>query len=102
MNVCVVGGIFGREAEYRNKHRFAPEVVLAEGLKERGVRVETQSHQAFRPSDRWDLIHVHHLAEGAIRAASSEGSVPLVFTSHEPKIINDWERSFARRSAFGT
>jgi glycosyltransferase involved in cell wall biosynthesis len=102
MRVCLVGGVFGRSAEYQAKHRLAPEIVLAEGLRSRGVEVDTRAHHAFRPEPgRWDLVHVHHLAEGAVRAAGAGDGTPLVFTSHDPMITCGVERSRVRLTAFG-
>jgi glycosyltransferase involved in cell wall biosynthesis len=66
-----------------------------------GVEVETVSHQAFRPSKKWDVVHVHHLAEGAVRVASATDRPPFVFTSHDGAVICGYERSRARLSAFG-
>jgi glycosyltransferase involved in cell wall biosynthesis len=100
MRVCIVGGIFGRTAEYLRRHRFAPEAILAEGLRQRGLEVDIASHQAFRPSDRWDIVHVHHLAEGAVRAASAATRARFVFTGHDGAILCGYERSPARRRAF--
>jgi len=101
MRVCVVGGVFGRSQEYQAKHRLAPEIVLAEGLRRRGVGVETRAHPAFRPDPgRWDVVHVHHLAEGAVRAAGAGDGTPLVFTSHDPTITCGVERSRMRLTAF--
>jgi len=102
MRVCLVGGVFGRSEAYQAKHRLAPEIVLAEGLRRRGVEVETRAHHVFRPEPgRWDLVHVHHLAEGAIRAAGAGDGTPLVFTSHDPTITCGVERSRVRLTAFG-
>jgi glycosyltransferase involved in cell wall biosynthesis len=101
MRVCIVGGIFGRAARRGPGQRFAPEIVLADGLARMGVEVETAGHDTFRPSRRWDLVHVHHLAEGAIRAASAADRPPLVFTSHDGAIICGRERSLVRLGAFG-
>src|SRR5262245_33111760 len=101
MRVCVVGGVFGRTLEYQAKHRLAPEIVLTEGLRRRGVEVETMAHHAFRPErGRWDLVHVHHLAEGAIRDAGAGDGIPLVFTNHDPTINSGIERSRLRLTAF--
>jgi glycosyltransferase involved in cell wall biosynthesis len=101
MRICVVGGVFGQSLQYQAKHRLAPEIVLAEGLQARGVEVETWAHHAFRPErGRWDLVHVHHLAEGAVRAAGAGGGTPLVFTSHDPTITCGVEPSRVRLTAF--
>ena len=101
MRVCMVGGIFGRSPEHQARYRLAPEIVLAEGLRARGVEVETSSHEAFRPGGgRRDLVHVHHLAEGAVRAAGAGGGPPFVFTSHDGAVLCGHERSPARLAAF--
>lgn len=102
MRVCLVGGVFGRSAEYQAKHRLSPEIVLAEGLRGRGAEVDTRAHHTFRPeAGRWDVVHVHHLAEGAVRAAGARDGTPLVFTSHDPTITCGVERSRVRLTAFG-
>ncbi|HEY8212138.1 MAG TPA: glycosyltransferase family 4 protein [Myxococcaceae bacterium] len=102
MRVCVVGGIFGRPPEYQARHRHLPECVLAQGLRERGVEVETLPHHSFRPAaGRWDLVHVHHVTEGSIRAAGAACGPPLVFTSHGGAVLCGYERSRAWLTAFG-
>lgn len=100
MKVCLVGGIFGRPVEYREKHRYTPETLLLEGLRERGLHVDPVGHFDFRPSTNYDVIHVHHLGRAAVRMASSPNGVPFVFTSHDGAVICGYEPSLVRRTAF--
>jgi glycosyltransferase involved in cell wall biosynthesis len=73
---------------------MTPETVLAAGLRERGHEVTARGH--FGPFDfnNVDVLHVHHLAYGAVAAACSRADVPLVFTSHWLR-----QRSRSRRLA---
>lgn len=82
MRVAIVGGIYGKPEAYRRAHRIAPETALEDGLRRRGVDVSTFSH--FSPIDcgSFDVVHVHHLSWGAIRAATDSSSAAFVFTPH--------------------
>ena len=82
MRICIVGGIFGKSDEYRKTVTWAPETVLAAGLEARGHSVATVGHGGpVRYSD-FDVVHVHHLARGAVVAALDRSMTPLVFTPH--------------------
>ena len=82
MRICIVGGIFGMSDEYRKTVTWAPETVLAAGLEARGHSVATVGHGGpVRYSD-FDVVHVHHLARGAVVAALDRSMTPLVFTPH--------------------
>lgn len=96
--MCLVGGIFGKPQAYREKHALTPETILAENLRSRGVIVDTVAHAEFVPSDTYDIVHVHHLAAGAITMAAWTGRVPFVFTTHDPKIWTGYEKSLFRRT----
>jgi len=82
MRICLVGGIFGKAAEYRATIQRTPETVLESGLRDRGHSVTTVSHFAPVRFSTFDVVHVHHLSFGAIAAAAAEPKSPLVFTSH--------------------
>ena len=99
MKVCMVGGIFGKPQAYRDKHAITPETVLTENLRARGVTVDTVAHSGFTPSTAYDVVHVHHLAVGAITMAAWSGRVPFVFTTHDPVIWNGYEKSLVQRMA---
>jgi glycosyltransferase involved in cell wall biosynthesis len=94
VRIGLVGGIFGKPEKYREVVATTPETMLAAGLRERGHDVTVRGH--FGPFDfnNVDVLHVHHLAYGAVAAASSHADVPFVFTSH-------WfrQRSRSRRLA---
>lgn len=70
MRVCLVGGIFGKPPAYQAAVSSTPETTLRDGLRARGIEVDTRGH--FGPFDyeRHDVVHVHHLSFGAISAAS--------------------------------
>jgi glycosyltransferase involved in cell wall biosynthesis len=82
MRICLIGGIFGKSAGYRQTIAYAPETILEVGLRDRGHQVFTFGHHHPVEFRSFDLVHVHHLAYGALVAASCADSVPLVFTSH--------------------
>jgi glycosyltransferase involved in cell wall biosynthesis len=99
LHVCVVGGIFDRSQEYRGKHLFTPETVLANGLAQRGVRVTTVGHQQFMPTEAFDLVHVHHLDRAALIMATAPTRSPFVYTSHDPKLASRYRISRMRLAA---
>jgi len=100
MKICIVGGIFGKSEEYREKHALTPETILANGLRRRGLVVDVMGHQKFRPVDCYDLVHVHHLGKGALRMAAARSRSVFVFTSHNGRILCAYERSYIRHFAF--
>lgn len=100
MKICIVGGIFGKPADYQAKHCLAPETLLAKGLEEKGYQVNRVDHNSFRPSDDYDIVHVHHLAKGAIRAAIAETNSKFVFTTHNGQMLCGYEKSWTRKKAF--
>jgi glycosyltransferase involved in cell wall biosynthesis len=81
MRICLIGGIFGKSAEYRAHIQQTPETTLAIGLEDRGHTVATFGHYDV-PSNDYDIIHVHHFGLGALRAAASSGDAALIFTNH--------------------
>lgn len=100
MRVCIVGGIFDRSSEYKSKHSLTPETILADGLRRHGCQVDVFGHRSFRPAPDYDVIHVHHLAQGTLRVLSRDLGVPVVFTGHCGPIICGYERSITRKLAF--
>lgn len=83
MKIALVGGIYGKDAQYRAAARMTPETTLERGLKARGCRVDTFSHYSRLDGRLFDLIHVHHLSYGAVRAATDRSDAPFVYTSHD-------------------
>ncbi|WP_328425703.1 glycosyltransferase family 4 protein [Micromonospora sp. NBC_00389] len=85
MKILVAGGVFRHSAEELAKREPAPEVVLVDGLRRRGIEV-----RACRLEDRGtvalaresDIVHVHHLSKAAVLAALSPLARPFVFTAH--------------------
>ena len=101
MKICIVGGIFDKPLEYREKHAFTPETILASGLSLQGFEVTTLGHCFFQPSEEFDIVHVHHLGKGALRmAAAPSPRSKFVFTSHNGPILCGYEKSLARSAAF--
>jgi glycosyltransferase involved in cell wall biosynthesis len=100
MKICIVGGIFGMSKEHQGKRPLTPETILANNLKNRGFEVHTVAHAAFRPSNSYDIIHVHHLGKAAIRMAAADISTPYIFTSHNPRILCNYKESIVRKMAF--
>lgn len=85
MRILISGGIFRLTAEERIKRQPSPEILLVEGLINRGVKVDfcplEDYHKAIFTST-YDLIHVHHLSKFAVLASVSPYSRPMVFTEH--------------------
>ena len=100
MKICLVGGIFGRDATMRSKHVVTPETVLLDGFQKAGVEVQAIGHAKFVPSDEFDIIHIHHFGKAAIKMAASNCRAKFVFTGHNGLIVTGYERNWARRQAF--
>lgn len=100
MKICLVGGIFGRDAMMRSKHVVTPETVLLDGLQKAGVDVHPVGHAHFVPSDEYDIVHVHHFGKAALRMAASNCRARFVFTGHNGLIVTGYERNWTRRRAF--
>ena len=100
MKICIVGGIFDKSNEYRAKHRFTPETILFEGLSSKGFDVTAIGHRSFRPSDKFDIVHIHHLGKAVIRIALTQTRSRFVFTGHNGNMLCGTEKSFKNRLAF--
>jgi len=98
MRICLIGGIYGKDEQYRSALDRAPEVILETGLRALGHEVATFSHYECPDFNRFDVIHVHHLSFGAITAAADRSNVPFVFTAHDGTAIAgalSWTRATA-------
>lgn len=84
MRVLIVGGVYGRDEEYRRNINPTPEMTLEAGLRRRGVDVEVAAHTWGHRLANFDLVHVHHLAKSvpALAAGRAVRATPLVFTRH--------------------
>jgi glycosyltransferase involved in cell wall biosynthesis len=100
MKICLVGGIFDRNETLRSKHALTPETILLDGFRKAGVDVQAVGHADFRPSDEFDVIHVHHLGKAALKMAASGCRAKFVFTGHNGLIVTGYERSRLRKYAF--
>ena len=100
MKICLVGGIFGRDATMRSKHVVTPETVLLDGFQKAGVDIHAVGHANFVPSDEYDIIHVHHFGKAALKMAASNCRAKFVFTGHNGLIVTGYERVWSRRLAF--
>lgn len=94
MRILIAGGVFRLSAEERGRRQPTPEMVLADGLRSRGVDVvtaplERRTHMAL---GNYDLVHVHHLSKAAVAASLSWRSRPLVFTPHGIATLSMRER----------
>ena len=99
MRIGIVGGIFGRGPVLRQKVWYTPETILHEGFRRLGHYVTALSHYEPIPGDL-DVVHVHHLSFGAVRAACSASRTPFVFTVHSTKRGETWARELAFRFVF--
>jgi glycosyltransferase involved in cell wall biosynthesis len=100
MKICLVGGIFGKDTAMRSKHVVTPETVLLDGFQKAGVDVEAVGHAKFTPSDEYDIVHVHHFGEAALRMAASKCRAKFVFTGHNGLIVTGYEKNWARLKTF--
>ncbi len=82
MRILLLGGIFGKPAEYRRAVTRTPETVLADGLRARGHNVDEQGHAPPFDLHGYDVVHVHHLAAGAVAATAARPVERIAFTAH--------------------
>ena len=101
MHICIVGGIFDKPADYRDRHSISPETVLADGLHQRGWQVILSGHSAPLPPAHFDLVHVHHFGRAALRLATAIGPQPFVLTTHDPFAMNGLPVGWRRRLTDG-
>jgi glycosyltransferase involved in cell wall biosynthesis len=87
LRICLVGGIYGKDQHYRACAQITPETTLEEGLRQRGHAVATYSHYQDIDYQQFDVVHVHHLGLGALRAACGRSGTPLAFTLHDPRVM---------------
>ncbi len=87
LNICLVGGIYGKDLRYRARVATTPETTLERGLEDQGHAVTTFSHYDRIDYGRFDVVHVHHLGWGAVRAAFRQSRTPFVFTLHDPHVM---------------
>lgn len=97
MKLCIVGGIFDKDAQYRAVHRETPETTLADGLRAAGVEVRTIGHAAYVPA-KDDVVHVHHLGRASVVAVASRGRERVVFTAHDGTLLGDSTKVPLRRA----
>lgn len=84
MRVLIVGGVFGRDEEYRRSINPTPEMTLETGLRRRGVEVVVAPHSWSHSLTGIDIVHVHHLAKSVpgLAACRAVRPTPVVFTRH--------------------
>lgn len=99
MRIALVGGIYGKDDRFPSAARCTPETTLEASLKARGHSVETFSHYARLDGRSFDVIHVHHLSYGAMRAAADTSNAAFVFTSHDGPALTGLRVSHSRQLA---
>jgi len=101
LTICLVGGIYDKDQQYREVVRMTPEILLESGLKAHGHRVITRGHRDRTDFAEADVIHVHHMGLGALRAGSLPSNAVFVYTSHDGPamagIANGLSRKLAAR-----
>jgi len=88
MRIAIVGGIYGRDESFRRKLQVTPETILERGFAARGCEIRTFSHYAAIDMKQVDVVHVHHLSYGAVRAAVDKSQAAFVYTSHDPHAMS--------------
>ncbi|MGE0878455.1 MAG: glycosyltransferase family 4 protein [Acidimicrobiia bacterium] len=68
---------------YRETVKFTPETVLVDHLGDHGIDAVPLTHYDHFDAADFDVVHVHHLSWGAMRAATSTARTPMVFTMHQ-------------------
>jgi glycosyltransferase involved in cell wall biosynthesis len=100
MKIALVGGVYGKDESYRTRLQVTPETLLEQGFIAGGQEVSTFSHYAPINADQFDVIHVHHLSYGSVRAATDTTEAAFAYTSHDPLAMSrmlGWPRRIAAR-----
>ena len=87
MQICLVGGIYGKNEKQRKALQITPEITLEHGLRVLGHSVSTFGHYDKINHSDFDIVHVHHLSFGAASAACSKADASFAFTLHDPKVM---------------
>jgi glycosyltransferase involved in cell wall biosynthesis len=82
LKICLIGGIYGTDPAYRDIVQFTPETILERSLRSRGHTVTALSHYDPLPHELFDVVHVHHLSWGALKALCSMTKARVVITLH--------------------
>jgi len=83
MRIGLIGGIYGKDDLFRRDMPLTPETLLEQGCRRRGHEVEVASHYGYLNSGDFDIVHVHHLGFGALRAGADSSRAACVYTSHD-------------------
>jgi glycosyltransferase involved in cell wall biosynthesis len=83
LSICLIGGIYGKDAGYRSRIKITPETTLERGFRERGHVVKTFGHREKIDLRGADIVHVHHAGAAVFRAAAQESRAGFVYTSHD-------------------
>jgi glycosyltransferase involved in cell wall biosynthesis len=99
VKVLIVGGVYGRDEEYRRGINPTPEMTLEHGLRSRGVEVVTAPHSWCHSLTGIDIVHVHHLAKSVPGLAVGRAlrTTPVVFTRHNEEMCLPAKRASALR-----
>ncbi|WP_197040088.1 glycosyltransferase family 4 protein [Mycobacterium sp. URHB0044] len=99
MRVLIVGGVFGRDEEYRRSINPTPEMTLEKGLRGRGIEVVVAPHSWNHSLTGIDIVHVHHLAKSVpgLAARRAVRPTPIVFTRHNEERTLPAKRAVALR-----
>jgi glycosyltransferase involved in cell wall biosynthesis len=97
MRVLIVGGVFGRDEEYRRSINPTPEITLEAGLRRRGVDVVVAPHKWSHSLRGIDVVHVHHLAKSVLGLAACRAvrPTPIVFTRHGEQTVMSTKQTAA-------
>jgi len=100
MRVLIAGGVFRLSLSERQSRQPAPEILLADGLKNQGISVTTSPLEDLTQvilRKQYDIAHVHHFSKAALAAALSLSATPFIFTEHGMPPRGKSSHEFARR-----
>lgn len=87
MKVLLVSGIFAMPEEFRARNlQETTETLLLAGLREFGVTADARGHAYLDDWRGYDVVHLHHLANGCVRLALPQHPA-VVFSRHATKAI---------------
>jgi glycosyltransferase involved in cell wall biosynthesis len=102
MRIAIVGGIFDKAASYRAKHAISPETTLVDGLRASGLSVTPFGHRTYLSAGAFDIVHIHHYGRALFAALKHSRHARVIFTSHDPYLMNGLPISPAKRLTYAS
>lgn len=87
MKILLVSGIFAMPEEFRSVNlQETTETILYQGLKEKGIDVDSRGHAYVDDWSRYDVVHLSHLANSCVRMFLPQRQ-KIIFSRHATKHV---------------